>query len=294
MKPHYPFFIMMLLCASFVCSPAAMAQPEKPPPASNVQVDKRSTGNIFAEEMMAAQTFIESINESRKDLSMKQYGMAKSRIIMARSLIPIIAKATQSQRRLTRVEFGGGLYADDLGQRKNYKPIETQSLENFTRPAGPRWVKTTRTESDAQIIYITLNLADEKARNYLDEAEKHIDSGDIKAAQMLLEELSDQVIRVGGDIPAAVQVRDYMILADNYILVGNFFGARSSLRKANMYLDQMKNEETYKNYYSDIVTLHKNIADLQDAFAKMDADQIKNAEINLKKWREQVTVWVSE
>jgi hypothetical protein len=251
-------------------------------------------GEPFAEERMAAQNFIESINEARKELSLKQLDLAKSKIIMARSLIPIIMRVTPSQSRLTRVEFGGGLYADDLNQRKNYAPIETQSLENFTRSAGPRWIKRTRAESDAQIIYITLDLAEDRAQIYLDQAEKHITAGKIKEAEIQLSELSDHVIKVGENVPAAVQARDYIAIADNYITSGNFYGSRSSLMKANEFLDKMKNEETYRTYYSDIVALHGNIANLQDAFAKMDAEQIKNAGINLKKWKEQVAVWVSE
>ncbi len=294
MKTYHTFLILSLLFTSSLLGSVARAQPEKYPLANNVQDDNRTIDEPFAEEVMASRNFIENINESLKELSLQQLGLAKRKIIMARSLIPIITKATQSQRRLTRVEFGGGLYADDLGKRKSYNPIETQSLENFTRSAGSRWLKSTRTESDAQIIYITLDMTDRKAESYLDQAEKYIDSGDIRAAQMQLEELSDRVIKVGGDVPAVVQARDYMILANNYIIAGNFFGARFSLQKSNMFLDQMTKEEIYKTHYPDILALHHNITDLQEAFAKMDADQIKDAALKLKKWRGQITIWASE
>ena len=265
-----------------------------PPLANNVQDDNRTSDKPFAEERMAAQNFIQNINDSRKELAMKQVDLARQKLLAARNLLPLISRVKPAQRRLTRVEFGGGLYADDLTQRKSYVPIETQSLENLTRSAGPRWVKNTRAESDAKIIYITLDLTDGKAKACLDQAEKDIAANNTRDAELQLAELSDRVIRIDDMVPAVVQARDYMILADNYILASNFFGARNSLEQANDSLDKMENEDIYKTHYSDIIALHKNIDDLQAAFAKLDADEIKTAGTNLKKWQQQLTGWISE
>ena len=291
----YKFLLMLTLLASGgIVSTSAFSQPTGSPPANNIQDDNRTAPNPFAEERMALQDFIERINEARVELSLNQPRLAQTKIMMAEALIPIILNVTPAQSRLTRVEFGGGLYANDLGQRKNYTPIETQSLENFSRPAGPRWIKSTRMESDAQIIYITIDLSNDKALTYLKNAEKSIAAGDLKDAESQLSELTDRLIKVGDNVPASIRARDYMILADNYITVGNFFGSRHSLERSNEYLDQMKSEETYKTYYTDIVALRKEIEMLQKAFSQMDAEQIKKAEESLKKWQTQISSWNPE
>ncbi len=278
---------------AFVCN-SSFSQSSGPPLANNIEDDNRVNDRPFAEERKATQNFIENVNEARKELIILQPALAQQKVIMARNLLPLILRVTPAQRRLTRVEFGGGFYADDLGDRKSYIPIETQSLENLTQGAGPRWMKSTRSESDAVIIYITLDLENDKAKRYLDQAEKDIAAGHIKQAEAQLAELSDRVIKINDSIPDAVQARDYLTLADNYIGAGNFFGARNSLEQAKIFLDKMKDENIYKNFRSDIISLHQSIETLQAAFAKLDADQIKNAESNLKKWQRQLAGWVQE
>jgi hypothetical protein len=294
MKINHLNFIVLLLGMNLLSIPAAFSQTPNPPLANNVQDDNRMNSEPFAEERMAAQAFIENVNEARRELAMRQVELARQKIIMARNLIPLIARVAPQQRRLTRVEFGGGLYADDLEQRKSYAPIETQSLEDLTRSGGARWTKSTRQESDAKIIYVTLDLTDGKAQDYLDQAEKDIVAGKLKEAEAQLAELSDSVIRIDDTVPAAVQARDYIILAENYIKASNFFGARYSLERSNDFLGKMKNEDIYKPYHPDIIALHKSISDLQEAFARLDSDQIKTAEISLKKWQQQLSLWADE
>ena len=294
MKTRHLYFIAFLLGTSLLADHAAYSQAPGPPPANNVQDDNRASDKPFAEERMAAKDFIDNINAARQELAMKQPELAQQKILMARNLIPLILLVTPAQRRLTRVEFGGGLYADDLDQRKSYVPIETQSLEDLTRSAGPRWVKNTRSESDAKIIYIALDLADNKARAYLDQAGKYLTAGNTKAAEAQLAEVSDRVIKIDDKVPAAVEARDYLCLAGNYIAVSNFFGARNSLEQADDFLDKMKDDDIYKIHRSDILVLHKEIGDLQAAFAKLDADEIKDADVNLKKWGLQLAGWSGE
>jgi hypothetical protein len=300
-----PVLMLTVLCAIALTASTVISRPSlaadtksaaeaSPRLANNVQDENRVSDKPFAEERMAAQDFIENINQARKELTMRQVDLARQNLLMAANLVPLILRATPAQRRLTRVEFGGGLYADDLDQRKSYSPIETHSLESLTRSSGPRWIKNTRSESDSKIIYITLDLTDGRAQAYLDQAGKNLAAGDIKAAQAQLAELSDRVIKIDDAVPAAVQARDYMCLADNYMLVSNFFGTRDSLEKANEFLDKMKDDDIYKAHHSDIIALHENIKDLQAAFAKMDADQIKSAGSNLKKWQQQLAGWAGE
>jgi len=277
----------------FFCN-ASFSQSPSPPLANNAEDDNRVNENSYAEERKAAQNFIENINEARKELSIQQPTLARQKVIMARNLLPLILSATPAQRRLVRVEFGGGFYADDLNARKSYIPIETQSLENLTRGGGPRWLKNTRSESDAVIIYITLDLANDKAKIYLDHAEKEIVAGNFKNAETQLAELSDRVVKINDSVPSAMQARDYLTLAYNYIAVGNFFGARSSLEHAKVFLDNMKDDDIYREHRFDIISLHKSIDTLQVAFAKLDTDQIKSAEDNLKKWQRQLAGWVQE
>ena len=288
------YFITFLLGATFLAGPGAFSQTSGPPLANNIQDTNRSTAAPFAEERLAAQDFISHVNEARQELALKQVDLARDKIISARHMLPIIMRATPVQRRLTRVEFGGGFYADDMSQRKSYFPIETQSLETLTRPSGPRWVKNTRSESNAVIIYITLNLSGGKAQTYLDQAEKDILAKKTKDAEVQLEKLSDLVIRIDDSIPAVIQARDYITLADNYILAGNFFGARYSLEKAAAFLDDMRDKDIYRPHHADIVSLRKEIDDLEAAFAQLDADQIKTADIRLRKWQQQLTRWAEE
>lgn len=296
MKKPYLYALIILLGMVFLANQnSALSQaPEDAPLANNVEDDTRVSDAPFAEEREAVQSFIDNINEARKELAMKQPDIAKQKIIMARNLLPIIARVTPAQRRLTRVEFGGGLYANDLGQRESYSPIETTSLENLTRSQGPRWIQSTRKERDALIIYIRVDIEDDKAKAYLDNAEKHIIADDFKAAELELAEISDKVIKVDKTVPEAILVRDYLVLADNFITAGNFFGGRSALEKARDFLSLMAEEDTYKPYRPDIITLHEDVAGLQSAFAKMDAEQISSAKDNIKKWTKQVSAWAGE
>jgi hypothetical protein len=195
---------------------------------------------------------------------------------------------------LTRVEFGGGLYADDLSQRKSYAPMETTSLEELTRVIGARWLKNTRQESNAIIIYVTLDLENGQAQRFLEQAEKHIDAKDIKKAEAALAQMSDLAIKIDESVSAVIVARDYMVLANNYIRAGNFYGARYSLEKAAVYLEKVQGEDAYKAHYEDIDALNESIDDLQSAFAKLDADQIKDTQEQLKQWREQLSSWAAE
>lgn len=293
MKRHHIYLIFCLTIAGLFSPAAAFAQ-SPVPLANNVEDDNRVSDSPFAEERKAARNFIESVNEARSELSMGQPGLAHQKIIMARNLLPLIMRVTPAQSRLTRVEFGGGLYADDLGQRKSYSPIETHSLETLTRTEGPRWVKNTRSESDAKIIYVTLNITEGAAFSFLEKAEKGIVVGQLKEAEMQLAEMSDRVIKIDNDVPTAVQARDYLTLAHNYIRVSNFFGARNCLIKTNELLNKMKTEDTYKAHRSDIITLYDDIENLQTAFAKLDADQIQTAGTNLTKWGGLLSTWADE
>jgi hypothetical protein len=288
------YLIVCLLGTGLLASHAALSETSGLPLANNVQDDNRVSNKPFAEERLAAQDFIENINEARRELTMRQIDLAQQKILMARNLLPLIARATPAQRRLTRVEFGGGLYADDLDQRKSYVPIETQSLENLTRSAGPRWVKNTRSESDAKMIYVSSDLADGRAQAYLEQATKDIAAGNIKETEIQLLKISDQVIKIDDTVPPVIQARDYIALAAIYVRASNFVGARRSLEQVNDFLEKMTTEDIYQTHRSDIISLHKNIEGLQMAFAKLDADQIKTAEINLKKWQQQLAGWACE
>jgi hypothetical protein len=92
----------------------------------------------------------------------------------------------------------------------------------------------------------------------------------------------------------AIYVRDYLTLADNYISVGNFFGARRSLERAKSFLDEMKDDDIYKEHRPDILSLHKSIETLQEAFTELDANQIESAKGNLKRWQRQLAGWIQE
>lgn len=288
---YYFCIIAFFLSADLLSGHSAFSQTTGPPLANNIQDENRISSEPFAEERAASQNFIENINEARKELAMQQVDLAQQKILMARNLLPLITRATSAQRRLTRVEFGGGLYADDLTERKSYSPIETTSLENLTRSAGPRWVKNTRSESDAKIVYVTLDLTDNKAQTYFDRMDKDFTARDLKNVEEQLEQLSDRVIKIDDKVPSVIQARDYMSLADNYVRVSNFFGARNALEKANEFLNKMKDDNIYKTHRADIIALYTNIEDLQAAFAKLDADQIKTAGTNLKKWQAQLASW---
>ncbi|MDP2205832.1 MAG: hypothetical protein Q8K65_05940 [Alphaproteobacteria bacterium] len=294
MKSLNIYFIASLIMTGLFFALPAFSEPPQRPHTNNADDDSATKEPPFAEERKAAQNFIVFVNEARKELSLRQPELAKQKIITARNLLPLISRVTASQSRLTRVEFGGGLYADDLGQRKNYSPIETHSLETLTISSGPRWVKNTRSESHAKIIYITLNLDDGQAFSFLKQAEEAILADRLKDAEVLLAEMSDRAIKIDDYVPTAIQARDYISLANNYVGAGNFFGVQSCLIKTNEFLESMKSEETYKSHRADIISLHRDIETLQAAFAKLDAGQIETAEIILKKWTWQLSAWVNE
>lgn len=281
MKAYHLNFIAILLSINLLGSPIAHARSLKQEAAHEARI--------------ASQDFVQQVNEARVTLDLRKIEITKQKINMAINLLSIIEKGTASQRRLARVEFGGGVYSDDLKPKKEYVPIESETLEDFTRSAGPRWVKITRSESDAVMVYIIVSpLPDSKTKIYLEDALSALEAGNYKEAQTNLADMVDKTIKVDDEVPAAIQARDYITLASNYMSVNNFFGTRRSMERAGEMLTKMRDDDKYKTYRADIISLHTAVEKFQQKLAALDAIEIKSAHENFVKWQQQISTWLSE
>jgi ribosome-binding protein aMBF1 (putative translation factor) len=115
----YRYRIALLLGVCFLAGSVAYSQNTAPSANSKLQItnhtydlsthtDKNNKvgKKDFLEERMAVQDFISHVNEARRELALRQVDIAKQKIIMARASLPIIARVTPMQRRLTRVDTG--------------------------------------------------------------------------------------------------------------------------------------------------------------------------------------------
>ena len=90
----------------------------------NIDMDKENRGNNQAKLRLWDVTSGKLLRELGDGANGgNATGLAFSpdgKILTARNLLPLISRVTSAQSRLTRVEFGGGFYANDLDQRKTY------------------------------------------------------------------------------------------------------------------------------------------------------------------------------
>lgn len=241
---------------------------------------------------VAAGSFVEHVNYARVALAMKNTDLAKQHITQARNMMTLIKGATTEQRTITEMESGRIVYQYDTEYQYHYFPIQTGPVQVKQMSNGPIWAKNDLAVTDADIVYLTLDLTGDKAETYLNDADAAIAAKDLKEADNVLAKLTDKVVTVDSktSVPS-VKARDNIALARNFIAGKNYDGASYALKHADEALDEMQQDADNKIRIDSITAMRKDVSNLQATITKKDPTMIQRADAKLDKWYKELKDW---
>jgi hypothetical protein len=241
---------------------------------------------------VAATGFVEHVNFARVALAMKNTDLARQHITQARNMVAVIKSAAADQRVITEVESGRIVYKYDTEYKYHYFPIQTGPVQVKTMDSGPLWATNDLAVTDADMVYLTLDLTGDKAEMHLDAADKAISSGMLKEADIQLAQLTDAVVTVDTKVAMpSVKARDNIALARNFIAGKNYEGASYALKHADDALDDMQKDDNNKARLADITAMRKDVSNLQEYIAKKDPNMIQKANAKMDKWWKDLNSW---
>lgn len=250
------------------------------------------TAAVASDPRVAAGSFVEHVNYARVALAMKNGDIAKQHITQARNMAALIKGATTEQRHVTEVESGRIVYEYDTEYKYHYFPIMTGPVQVKQMSNGPVWAANDLAVTDADIVYLTLDLTGDKTETYLTDTEVAINANDFKKADNLLAELTNAVVTVDSKVSMpSDKARDNIALARNFIAGKNYDGARYALTHADAALDEMQETESYKIHRPSIVSMRKDVSDLQGYITRKDPTMIEKADSKLEKWWNEMHTW---
>ena len=218
----------------------------------NIVVKTAETSDVVT---VAAERFVQHVNYARVALAMKNGPLAREHIIQAKRLVKSL-KASQ-RRPVSTVESGRVTYNYDTGFKEHYYPIETGPVEVKKLDKGPFWAtKETLAITDADIVYLTLDLRGDVAEKHLQIARSAIDDGRLADADNQLATLTNAVVKVENKIPLPRDMaRDNIALAHNFLAAGNYDGARFALKHADGALEDLEMDDRYKMHRPSIIAM---------------------------------------
>jgi hypothetical protein len=244
---------------------------------------------------VAAISFVEHVNYARVALAMKNADVARQHISQARSMAVIIKAANVEQRRVTQLESGRIVYEYTTDYKYHYFPIQTGPVQVKQVSNGPIWAKNDLAVTDADIVYLTLDLTGDKTENYLDASEAAIASGNLKEAGNQLAKLTEAVVTVDSKVSVpSDKASDNISLAQNFLLGENYTGASYALKHADSALDEMQKDDVYKEHRKEIASMRKEVSELQDYITKKNPTMIHKAGMKLEKWGKELKNWSSK
>ena len=250
------------------------------------------TNEEISDPRVAANSFVEHVNYARVALAMKSVDIAKQHISQARNMSIIANNATADQRLAIQLPSGRIVYQYDTEYKYHYFPIQTGPVQVKKISSGSVWAKNSLAVTDADIVYLTLDLKGDKAEKYLKASENAIEAGNLKEADNQLAMLTDAVVTV--DLRASVpgdKAHDNIALARNFIAGENYDGASYALKHADEALDKMQKSKVYKDFRTEISSMRKDVKDLQDYIAKKDPTMIRKADNKLESWLNNMKIW---
>lgn len=246
----------------------------------------------MADPRVAATSFVEHVNFARVALAMKNTDMAKQHITQARNMVTVIKSATVEQRIITQVESGRIVYKYDTEYKYHYFPIQTGLVQVKTMDSGPVWATNDLAVTDADIVYLTLDLTGDKAETHINEAEAAITANNLKLADEHLAKLTEAVVTVDSKVAMpSVKARDNIALARNFIAGKNYEGASYALKHADDALNEMQKDNNNKARLADIAAMRKDVSNLQEYIAKKDPNMIQKANAKMDKWWKDLNNW---
>jgi YfdX protein len=241
---------------------------------------------------VAAASFVEHVNYARVALAMKKVDVAGQHIASARNMVTLIKGASAEKLRITEVESGRIVYQYDTEYKYHYFPIHTGPVQVKEIGDGPAWAKNDLAVTDADIVYLTLDLTDNKAETFLSATEAAIASNNLKEADNQLAKLTDAVVTIESKISVpSDKAHDNIGLARNFITAKNYDGARYALKHADNALDEMEQGETYKVRRPEIAVMRKDVNYLQEVVTQKDPTLIEQADRKVDKWWKDLKNW---
>lgn len=290
-----PYFILTTLMATGLGLPAAMA----------ATADTITTGTIktaatpiqsqaVVNPQVAAASFVEHVNFARVALAMKNTKLATQHITQAHNMALLVQGAELTQRRVTAVESGRLVYQYETAYKYHYFPVSTGPVEVKQVSSGPMWATSNLAVTDADIVYLTLDLTGDTTEAYLVAAQAAVNMGDLTEADNQLALLTNAVVTVENQTSLpAVKARDNIALARNFIAGSNYEGASYALGHADDALDEMVKSDTYKSKRPQIMAMRKDVQALRGYIAKKDPNMMTRASKNIDKWWADLKVWAN-
>lgn len=253
---------------------------------------KPITDTEMADPRVAAGSFVEHVNFARISLAMKNTDLAKQHISQARSMVALIKRATTEQRLVSRVESGRIVYQYDTAYKYHYFPIQTGPMQVKEMSSGPVWAVNDLAVTDADIVYLTLDLTKDVTNSYMTAAENAIAANNLKEADNQLAMLTNAVVSVDSQVSVpSDKAHDNIALARNFIAGKNYEGARFALNHADDALNEMEGNDKYLARRPDIISMRKDVGTLQDYIVKKDPTMIEQANKKINIWWSDLKTW---
>jgi hypothetical protein len=289
---HYALLLSTVLSTSAMLSGAAYAADDTITSGTVTTAESPISKAAVDDPRVAASGFVEHVNFARVSLAMKNVELAKQHITQARNMVTLITGAPAEKRLVKEVESGRIMYQYDTEYKYHYFPIETGPVQVKQISNGSIWAKNDLAVTDADIVYLTLDLTNDKAETYLAAAEKAITANNLKEADAQLAKLTDAVVTVDSRMSMpSDKARDNIALARNFIAGKNYEGAKFALKHADEALDEMQNNDEYKIHRANIIILRQDVKDLQGYIEKRDPTMIQKADAKMDKWWKEMKSW---
>ena len=256
----------------------------------------RSTTENVAQDVTLSSRFIEHVNYARVALALKDLRTARAHLIAAQHVVALLKTPAAKTVRVTKIQSGRIVYQYETKYSDHYFPIETGPIELKKISNGHGWTKNRGIAvTDAEIVYLTLDLSGDSVNRHLNEAINAVDQREINVAQDHLEDLMDDVITVDKSVDVPLdKAQDNIALARSFIAAKNYDGARYALKHADDALDAMERDDRYDPYKKSLATMRHEVNGLEKQVAKKDPTLLNKVDAKMAKWAKELKSWANK
>ncbi len=253
-----------------------------------------SQAQVSTDARSAAEDFVGHINYARIALAHNDADRAAKHVREARRIAELMENTTTEQR-IDNLEAGRVTYNRDSEHKYHYFPIQTGPVQVKKYGHGPMWAKDDLAVTDADIVYLTVDLSGNKPMKRLDQAQQDITDGHLGSADIQLAMLTEETVTVDNKVALPlVKARDNIHLASNFLASGNYAGARYALKHADKALDTMENSDEYGSHHNEIVSMRKQVNSLQHSISKKNPSVARKASAKLNTWWQELKDWSND
>ncbi|MBV8938608.1 MAG: YfdX family protein [Alphaproteobacteria bacterium] len=289
---HHTLFMCALVSGAMAAQPAmAQTATTQTPPSAPQAAAAGGTADVTQDPRMAAQRFIEYVNTARVALAVNDGAAAKDNLARARATLAIANAAAPAQP-AEQWQAGRLSYNYAPAARYHYFPLATGPVKMEVMKNGPFWARKGLAVTDAEIVYVSLDLSGARVQKRLDKADADIAAGKLENARSELADLSDEVIKVDDRVKLPLEkATDNIALARVFVATGNYDGARYPLRHAESALKEMEKDDQYKSHRDAIAAMRKEAEQLQQAITRNDPTLLDKTDAKLQQWWNDLKSW---